>query len=104
MLGLAVCLTLPLQVNHTNEQENLTDELFLPLVAALAKYDTVSGEGEVKEGKARYVVLFKPDSEREKEWVGLSRRDTALPGLIVFQVLHWTGVPLCHSTTAPLQP
>ena len=32
-----------LQVNHTNEQENLTDELFLPLVAALAKYDTVSG-------------------------------------------------------------
>jgi len=70
------------EVNHrVSSEDNLSDELFLPLVAALAKWDVREG----REGK--YVVLFKPDSEREREWVRLSRRDPALPGLIVFQAV-----------------
>jgi len=69
------------EVNHKmSMSENLTDELFLPLAEALTKYDE-------RTINSKYVVLFKPDSEREKEWVKSSRTDLTLPGLIVFQAI-----------------
>jgi hypothetical protein len=64
--------------------ENLTDDQFLPLVAALAGYP--AGEGEAA-GTKKYVVLFRPDSGREQEWMKASRLDASLPGLIVFQAI-----------------
>ena len=69
------------EVNHKmSMSDNLTDELFLPLVESLTKYDERSIN-------SKYVVLFKPDTDREKEWVKMSRTDSTLPGLIVFQAI-----------------
>ena len=69
------------EVNHKmSMSDNLTDELFLPLVEALTKYDERSA-------KTKYVVLFKPCTERENEWVMSSRTDLTLPGLVVFQAI-----------------
>ena len=75
------------EVKHNkNSSENLTDELFLPLVSALSVYSGhVEGEGD--QDKSKYVVLFKPDSDRENEWIEISRADRSLPGLIVFQAI-----------------
>lgn len=75
------------EVNHKiSMSDNLTDELFLPLVAALARYPPEGGPGAVG-APVRYVVLFAPDSEREREWIKASKEDRTLPGLIVFQAI-----------------
>jgi len=79
------------EVNHKmSMSDNLTDELFLPLVEALTKYDERSNN-------SKYVVLFKPDTNREKEWVKASRTDLTLPGLIIFQAIS-SKYPECGTT------
>jgi histone-lysine N-methyltransferase EZH2 len=71
------------EVNKVRIIENLTDELFLPLVSALSVY---SGN-VVGKTKTKYAVLYKPDSAREHEWIEVSKSDASLPGLIVFQAI-----------------
>jgi len=65
-------------------QNNLDDNLFLLLVSALSLYGPQ--EDSVND-QTKYVVLFKPDTKKEKDWVMASMSDSSLPGLVVFQAI-----------------
>ena len=69
-----------------NNNDNITDEMFLSLVSSLSRYSNHT-DGEEDGGKSKYVVLFKPTSSSETNWIQISRGDSSLPGLIVFQAI-----------------
>ena len=66
--------------------EDIDDATFLSLVKNLAIYKTHE-EGEPDEQSEKYIVLYRPKSDLESKWAEASIKDTALPGLIVFQAI-----------------
>ena len=75
------------EVNSKMEMsENIDDSTFLSLVSNLATYKTHE-EGETEEQSEKYIVLYRPKTDLENSWADASLKDTALPGLIVFQAI-----------------
>jgi len=64
-------------------KDNLNEDIFLQLVAKLSSLK----ETDNSTNSHQYVVLFKPDTKKELEWVKVSSADTSLPGLVVFQAI-----------------